>query len=99
MLEQVECFAFAPLRVPSASAALSQKRWASGYTVIGRSNLFGLSFRLGNMDQSCRIPQVSNWKMADQAMIRRLENTALQFDDLTNQLADPEVIKPDADFQ
>jgi hypothetical protein len=45
------------------------------------------------MAQECRTSESAKWKMADQAMIRRLENTANQFDDLTNQLADPEVIQ------
>jgi hypothetical protein len=98
VLEQVQCFTFAPLRLSSASAAISQKRWASGNIPIGRSNLFGLYFRLDKMDRACRINEASKWKMADQAMIRRLENTAMQFDDLTNQLADPEVMSHDAIF-
>jgi hypothetical protein len=98
VLEQVQCFTFAPLRLSPASAAISQKRWASGNIAIGRSNLFGLYFRLGNMDRPCRTTEVSKWQMADQAMIRRLENTAMQFDELTNQLADPEVMTKDGIF-
>ena len=95
VLEQATCFTFAPLRLSPTSSAISQNRWVSGNIPIGRSNLFGLSFRLGNLDRAYRITEVSKWKMADQAMIRRLENTALQFEDLTNQLADPEVIAED----
>ena len=92
LVEGIECFApsgIMPLRRGSVFSSICSKRWATGLLPIGRSLIGGIALRFGAAPELRSSPQ--SWKMADQAMIRRLENTALQFEDLTNQLADPEV--------
>lgn len=93
LLGSVECFSTTP-RFWSSAPVLSLRRWTVGQIPMGRSRLFGTSLRVTQFAELCRNFESARWKMADQAMIRRLENTALQFDDLTNQLADPEVSNP-----